>query len=133
VEPQRKRVRHLGSRPGTVGSGCDLLVGTTADYTIDAEYPAAGTKLPSADSFVTSLYAPAPEGEYSLGAEVFAPATLGSSKADYDGAYYWQNTGPRAAKRGGNFNLGATCSLVALGLNHAPSVTDTPLGFRGVC
>jgi hypothetical protein len=93
---------------GNCWEWCDLLVGTTADNTIDAEYPAAGTELPSTNGYLTSLYAPAPEGEYSLGAEVFVPATIGSSKADYDGAYYWQNTGPRAALRGGNFTMAPT-------------------------
>ena len=112
---------------------CDLLVGTTADNTIDAEYPGAGTKLPSADGRITSLYAPTPDGEYSLGAEVFAPATLGSSNANYDGAHYWQTTGQRAAKRGGDFDSGAFCSLVALTLGSAPSDSNTGIGFRGVC
>jgi len=51
---------------GNCWEWCDLLVGTTADHTIDAEYPGAGTKLPSATGYVTSLYALAPEGEYSL-------------------------------------------------------------------
>ena len=111
----------------------DLRVGTTANNTIDAEYPGAGHALPSSNGYVASLYAPAPDGEYSLGAEVFAPATLGSSKSDYDGAYYWQNTGARAALRGGSWNNGAYCSLACLGLNHTPSNTHTYLGFRGVC
>ena len=38
----------------------------------------------------------------------------------------------RAAKRGGNFNNGANCSLVALNLNNAPSNTNTNIGFRGI-
>ena len=38
----------------------------------------------------------------------------------------------RAAKRGGNFNNGAYCSLVALNLNNAPSNTNTNIGFRGI-
>lgn len=123
----------IGDLVGNCWEWCDLLVGTTADNTIDAEYPAAGTKLPSADGSVTSLYAPAPEGEYSLGAEVFVPATLGSSKAYYDGAYYWQATGQRAARRGGGFRTGAYCSLASLDLNNAPSDVVTSFGFRGVC
>ena len=118
---------------GNCWEWCDLLVGTTADNTIDAGYPAAGTKLPSTSGYITSLYAPIPEGEYSLGAEVFVPTTLGSSNANYDGARYWQNTGPRAAGRGGNFNSGANCSLVALHLFSALSVTSSSIGFRGVC
>jgi len=118
---------------GNCWEWCDLLVGTTADHTIDAEYPGAGTKLPSATGYVTSLYALAPEGEYSLGAEVFAPATLGSSKADYGGAYYLQKRGQRAVVRGGDFYSRAYCSLVALSLSLAPSYTNTNIGFRGVC
>ena len=118
---------------GNCWEWCDLLVGTTTDHTIDTEYPGAGTKLPSATGFVTSLYAPKPDGEYSLGAEVFVPATIGSSKADYDGAYYWQATGQRAAARGGSLDNGARCSLVALYLSRAPSSSYTTIGFRGVC
>ena len=118
---------------GNCWEWCDLLVGTTADNTIDAGYPAAGTKLPSANGYVASLYAPAPEGEYSLGAEVFAPATLGPSNANYDEAYYWQATGQRAALRGGTFHSGARCSLASLYLDLAPSYVSTNLGFRGVC
>ena len=118
---------------GNCWEWCDLLVGTTADNTIDAEYPAAGTVLPSADGYPASLYAPAPEGEYSLGAEVFAPTTLGSSNANYGGAYYWQATGRRAAIRGGGFSNGALCSLASLSLGNAPSNVDTSIGFRGVC
>ena len=38
----------------------------------------------------------------------------------------------RAAKRGGNFNNGGNCSLVALNLNNAPSNTNTNIGFRGI-
>jgi hypothetical protein len=117
---------------GNCWEWCDLLVGTTADYTIDARYPATGTKLPSAEGYVTSLYAPAPEGEYSLGAEVFVPATLGSSKADYDGARYWSATGQRAAHRGGRFNYGADSSLATLRLVLTSNV-DMNVGFRGVC
>ncbi|QXM18644.1 hypothetical protein [Methanoculleus virus Blf4] len=118
---------------GNCWEWCDLRVGTTGDNTIDAEYPAAGTKLPSADGYLASLYAPAPEGEYSLGAEVFAPATLGSSNANYDGARYWQATGQRAALRGGNFGRGANCSLASLSLGSALSLVNADIGFRGVC
>ena len=38
----------------------------------------------------------------------------------------------RAALRGGNFNNGAYCSLVALSLYYAPSNTNANLGFRGI-
>lgn len=118
---------------GNCWEWCDLLVGTTADNTIDAEYPGAGTRLPASNGSVASLYAPEPDGEHSLGAEVFVPATIGSSKADYDGAYYWQNTGQRAALRGGAFSNGAHCSLASLLLSYAPSSVYSYLGFRGVC
>jgi formylglycine-generating enzyme required for sulfatase activity len=118
---------------GNCWEWCDLLVGTTADNTIDAGYPGAGTRLPASNGSVASLYAPEPDGEYSLGAEVFVPATIGSSKADYDGAYYWQSTGQRAAIRGGDFKIGANCSLVTLSLLYAPSSTYSTIGFRGVC
>lgn len=35
---------------------------------------------------------PAPDGEQSPGAEIFAPKTIGSANAEFDAAYYWQNT-----------------------------------------
>ena len=38
----------------------------------------------------------------------------------------------RAAKRGGNWNNGANCSLACLNLNNAPSNTNTNIGFRGI-
>ncbi len=112
---------------------CDLLVGTTADHTVDPEYPGAGHVLPTSNGYVASLYAPEPDGEHSVGADVFAPATLGSSNANYDGAYYWQNPGQRAAYRGGNFIYRANCSLAYLFLGSAPSSADASIGFRGVC
>jgi len=118
---------------GNCWEWCDLLVGTVADNTIDAKYPGAGHVLPATNGNVASLYAPEPDGEHSLGAEVFVPATIGSSKADYDGAYYWQNTGQRAAIRGGNWLNGANCSLASLDVVNAPSNTSTYFGFRGVC
>ncbi|MDR9817637.1 MAG: hypothetical protein RJR34_12915 [Candidatus Methanoculleus thermohydrogenotrophicum] len=81
---------------------CDLLVGTTADHTIDAEYPAAGTNSRRRTAASPRLR-PCTGGPVSLGAEVFVPATLGSSpNANYDGARYWQATGQRAARRGGS-------------------------------
>ena len=118
---------------GNCWEWCDLLVGTVADNTIDAEYPGAGHVLPATNGNVASLYAPEPDGEHSLGAEVFVPATIGSSKADYDWAYYWQNTGQRAAVRGGAFGRGAHCSLAYLSVDCAPSSARTRIGFRGVC
>jgi len=38
----------------------------------------------------------------------------------------------RAAKRGGNWNNGANCSLAYLNVNNAPSNTNTNIGFRGI-
>ncbi len=38
----------------------------------------------------------------------------------------------RAARRGGNFNNGANCSLASLNLNNAPSNVNTNIGFRGI-
>ena len=118
---------------GNCWEWCDLLVGTTADNTIDAEYPGAGHVLPTSNGYVASLYAPEPDGEHSVGAEVFVPATLGSSNANYDGAYYWQEPGQCAAFRGGAFDVDARCSLAYLNLNRTPSYAGTTFGFRGVC
>jgi len=118
---------------GNCWEWCDLLVGTVADNTIDAEYPGAGHVLPTSNGYVASLYAPEPDGEHSVGADVFAPATLGSSNANYDGAYYYQATGQRAAIRGGHWGNGAYCSLAALYVYYAPSSAGASIGFRGVC
>jgi formylglycine-generating enzyme required for sulfatase activity len=116
---------------GNCWEWCDLLVG--ANNTIDAGYPEAGTRLPASNGSVASLYAPAPDGEYSLGAEVFVPATLGSSNANYDAAYYMQASGQCAARRGGHWTRGADCSLASLFLSVPPFYTGTGTGFRGVC
>ena len=118
---------------GNCWEWCDLLVGTTANNTINAEYPGAGTVLPTTNGNIASLYAPGPNGEYSIGAEVFVPATVGSANPEYDTAYYWQSTGLRAAVRGGLWNSGALCSLACLDLYGAPSGSGTTVGFRGVC
>jgi formylglycine-generating enzyme required for sulfatase activity len=98
---------------GNVWEWTDLLIGTDADHTIDAEYPGAGHILPTSNGYVASLYAPTPDGGNSLAAEVFAPATVGSSNPEFGGDYYWQATGPRAAIRGGNWYDGATMDCSA--------------------
>ena len=64
---------------------------------------------------------------------MFAPATLGSSNANYDGARYWQPTGQRAAIRSGQYLNSADCSLATLHLESPPSYVDAVYGFRGVC
>jgi len=121
-----------GISSGTVGSGATSWSGLpqTTRSTQNTLQPG---RTPVGGQLRHIAVRPCTGGEYSLGAEVFAPATLGSSKADYDGAYYWQNTGQRAATRGGSFFNGASCSLVALLLVDALSYTITYLGFRGVC
>lgn len=111
----------------------DLLIGTTADHTINAEYPGAGHVLPTSNGNISALYDPAPDGEQSLGAEIFAPKTIGSANAEFDAAYYWQNTAARAALRGGSWYDFAYCSVVTLSVNYAPSRTSGSVVFRGVC
>lgn len=118
---------------GNCWEWCDLLVGTTANNTINAEYPGAGTVLPTTDGYIATLHAPEHTGGYSIGAEVFVPATVGSANPEYDTAYYWQGTGLRAALRGGIWHTGALCSLACLPLSYAPSSANTNIGFRGVC
>lgn len=38
----------------------------------------------------------------------------------------------RAAKRGGNWNNSANCSVVTLNVNNAPSNTNNNIVFRGI-
>lgn len=118
---------------GNVFEWIDQVVGTTADRTIDAQYPGAGVVLPATSGNIATLYAPAKDGEHSLAAEVFAPATIGSANPDYDNDYYWQATGQRAAHRGGFWSGGADYGLFCLSLGDAPSTTNYRRGFRGVC
>jgi formylglycine-generating enzyme required for sulfatase activity len=98
---------------GNAWEWVDMLIGTAADHTIDAEYPGAGLTLPTANGNITTLYAPAKDGNRSLAADAFSPATVGSARAEYDNDYYWQATGQRAAIRGGDWSNGATLDCSA--------------------
>lgn len=118
---------------GNVWEWVDMLIGTTADHTIDAEYPGAGLVLPTANGNIATLYAPTKDGNRSLAADAFSPATVGSAKAEYDNDYYYQATGQRAAMRGGSWRSGASCGLFCLSVSSAPSYASGLIGFRGVC
>jgi len=118
---------------GNVWEWTDLLIGTDADHTIDAEYPGAGLVLPTANGNIATLYAPTKDGNRSLAADAFSPATVGSARAEYDNDYYWQATGQRAAIRGGNWYIGAYYGLFCLYVAYAPSHAGNYIGFRGVC
>ena len=110
-----------------------MLIGTTAAHTIDAEYPGAGLVLPTANGNIATLYAPAKDGNRSLAADAFSPATVGSARAEYDNDYYYQDTGQRAALRGGYWYVGAYYGLFCLHVDYAPSNANRSFGFRGVC
>ena len=118
---------------GNAWEWVDMLIGTTADHTIDAEYPGAGLVLPTANGNIATLYAPTKDGNRSLAADAFSPATVGSAKAEYDNDYYYQATGQRAALRGGSWYYGASSGLFCLYVLSAPSHAHANLGFRGVC
>jgi len=118
---------------GNAWEWVDMLIGTTADHTIDAEYPGAGLVLPTANGNIATLYAPTKDGNRSLAADAFSPATVGSAKAEYDNDYYYQATGQRAALRGGSWYYGASSGLFCLYVLSAPSHAHDSLGFRGVC
>ena len=118
---------------GNVWEWVDMLIGTTANHKIDAEYPGAGHVLPTASGNIETLYAPAKDGNRSLAADAFSPATVGSAKAEYDNDYYYQATGQRAAARGGRWDGAARAGLFSLSVNGAPSVAGNSVGFRGVC
>jgi hypothetical protein len=117
---------------GNVWEWTDLLIGTDADHTIDAEYPGAGHILPTSNGYVASLYAPTPDGGNSLAAEVFAPATVGSSNPEFGGDHYWQATGQRAAIRGGDWATPRRGAVLP-DLNAMIRVREQHRGFRGVC
>jgi len=118
---------------GTPGEWVDMLIGATADHTIDAEYPGAGLVLPTANGNIETLYAPTKDGNRSLAADAFSPATVGSAKAEYDNDYYYQATGQRAALRGGPWDAGARYGLFCPNVRDAPSLARRDIGFRGVC
>ena len=118
---------------GNAWEWVDMLIGTTADHTIDAEYPGAGLVLPTANGNIATLYAPTKDGNRSLAADAFSPATVGSAKAEYDNDYYSQATGQRAAIRGGNWHSAANAGLFSLDVSGTPSHVDSRIGFRGVC
>ena len=118
---------------GNAWEWVDMLIGTTANHTIDAGYPGAGLVLPTANGNIATLYAPTKDGNRSLAADAFSPATVGSAKAEYDNDYYYQATGQRAAVRGGSWNGGARYGLFCLDVSDAPSDAHYNRGFRGVC
>lgn len=118
---------------GNVWEWCDLLIGSTDNHTINPGYPGEGHVLPTSTGCVTELYDPALDGKHSLAAEIFAPKTVGTAKAEFGNDYYYQATGPRAAHRGGNRDNGASAGLFSLGVSYAPSHTYSSRGFRGVC
>ncbi len=118
---------------GNVWEWVDLRIGTTADHTIDAGYPGAGHLLPTTNGYVQALYDPDPDGARSLGAEIFAPKMIGSAQAEFDSNYYSQNTGQRAALRGGSCHYAANAGLFCLVVYNAPSNVNNFIGFRGVC
>lgn len=118
---------------GNAWEWVDMLIGTTANHTIDAEYPGAGLVLPNTNGNIATLYAPTKDGSHSLAADAFSPATVGSARAEYDNDYYYQATGHRAAIRGGTWSAGAHYGLFCLHVIYAPSNAHNYLGFRGVC
>lgn len=118
---------------GNVWEWVDFLMGTSADHTVDAGYPGAGHVVPATSGYISSLYAPAPDGKHSLAAELFVPATIGSATAEFGSDYYWQAPGQRAAKRGGDWHNGANVGLFCLSVDYAPSNASGRIGFRGVC
>ncbi len=115
-----------------MGEWTDLRIGTAADHTIDAEYPGAEHLLPATNGPVQAFYDPAPDGARSLGAEIFAPKTIGSPRAEFDSNYYTQAAGQCAALRGGDWASAAYEGLFRLNVTD-PAIAPGNIGFRGVC
>jgi hypothetical protein len=119
---------------GNVWEWTDLLIGTDADHTIDAEYPGAGHILPTSNGYVASLYAPTPDGGNSLAAEVFAPATVGSCEPRVRRRLLLAGNRPACCDTGRELvRNGAYYGLFCLYVNYAPSYANNNIGFRGVC
>ena len=118
---------------GNVWEWCDLLIGSTDNHTINPGYPGEGHVLPTSNGNVTELYDPALDGKHSLAAEIFAPKTLGTAKAEFGDDYYYQATGSRAAIRGGAWSSAADAGLFCLALSHVSGPAGLYRGFRGVC
>jgi len=95
-------------------------------------HPGAGYSLPPGWGYITELYAPAPDGKFSIGAELFLPKTYGPAREEYGRSYV---TGEFSlltmVRRSGCFDVTYPIGLAGVNLHGAqPGIGRS---FRGVC
>jgi hypothetical protein len=118
---------------GNVWEWIDLLMGggnsvsgvAGTDHIINPGFPEAGLTLPSTTNYIATL-----EDSDVNGKKAALPKTVGSAVLEYGSDKYYQNTGERAAVRGGYWNETSNAGVFNLALADAPSRTSHSLGFR---
>jgi len=58
------------------------------------------------------------------------PVEVGAGSSTYYSDYYYQNTGQRIARVGGNWAIGSNAGLSCWGLNSTSSDAYVPIGGR---
>ena len=118
---------------GNVWEWIDLLMGGGnsiagvggSDHIINPGFPEAGLTMPSSNNRIATL-----EDTDVNGKKAALPKTVGSAVLEYGSDYYYQNTGERAARRGGAWSNTSHAGVFCLHLNSAPSATGSGIGFR---
>jgi hypothetical protein len=118
---------------GNIWEWVDLLMGggnsvsgvAGTDHIINPGFPEAGLTLPNSNNYITTL-----EDTDVNGKKAALPKTVGVAVNEYGKDYYYQNTGERAALRGGYWNNTSIAGVFYLGLDNAPSKTSNGIGFR---
>jgi len=118
---------------GNVWEWIDLLMGGGnsisgvggTDHIINPGFPEAGLTMPSSNNRIATL-----EDTDVNGKKAALVKTVGAAVLEYGSDYYYQNTGERAAARGGIWSHASVAGVLLLGLNNAPSSTFNVIGFR---
>jgi formylglycine-generating enzyme required for sulfatase activity len=118
---------------GNIWEWVDLLMGggnsvsgvAGTDHIINPGFPEAGLTLPNSNNYITTL-----EDTDVNGKKAALPKTVGVAVNEYGKDYYYQNTGERAALRGGNWGSTSRAGVFGLNLSYAPSNTNYYVGFR---
>jgi len=120
---------------GTPGKWVDMLIGTTAGHTIDAEYPGAGSRAADRKTAnIETLYAPTKDGKpVPRGRRVLLRQTVWLCKKQSTTTITTTRQPVSVlALRGGSWGYGARSGLFCLGVPYAPSHASGGIGFRGV-
>ena len=105
------------------GNSVSGVAGT--DHIINPGFPEAGLTLPNSSNYIATL-----EDSDVNGKKAALPKTIGSAVLEYGSDRYYQATGERAARRGGDWRSTSDAGVFFLDLYYAPSRTDNNLGFR---